>query len=173
MIRQISSKSKYDKLLFDLERKYYGTDKFEIFKSYKQCILNIYNDESVKNLKGAFLEVLSFKIFYNNFNPYCYSKDCFICIDDWKSEKTVDIVMLYDSSALACECKVPVSKFNSDIFKNLLKINFKGNFDVYAITLDNKMRMDKKIQKIIFNVPECSLDDILVITRDNFNQFNI
>ena len=42
------------------------TNEFGIFLSYNQCILNIYGDEHVKNLKGAFLEVLSFKIFYNN-----------------------------------------------------------------------------------------------------------
>ena len=169
VILLLSSKH-YNEILQQLEEKYYDTNEFGIFLSYKQCILNIYGDEHVKNLKGAFLEVLSFKIFYNNFNPYYYSNDCLISIDGWQSEKTVDIAMLYNSSALACECKVPASKFNWDIFRNLLEIKLNGDFDVYAITLDNKIRMDKKIQKIIFNVPECdSLDDILVITRDNFN----
>ena len=171
----ISSK-KYLELLNELEEKYLNTEQFEIFKLYKKCILNIYDDSQIKNLKGAFLEVLSFNIFNNYYNPFYSSTDCFICIDDWKSEKTVDIAMLYDNSALVGECKVPVSKFNWKIFKNLLDIksNFDGNMSLYAITLDNQIRMDKKMQKIIFEVPECeTLDDILVITRDTFNQYNI
>ena len=85
--------------------------------------------------------------------------------------------MEYDSSALCCECKVPTSKFDWNIFKNLLDIKMQSQnfFDVYAITLDLKERMDSKKQRIENSVEESRgiIDDVYCIAREDLANFNI
>ena len=116
----------------------------------KRSILNLFNDSQIKNLKGAFLEVLSFRIFETYFKPNLAYTDCNLCIDGWKSQLTVDIAMEFSDFGLVCECKVPSSKFNSDIFYNLLNIRYysENYFHPYAVTLDCKGRMDSKKHRI-------------------------
>lgn len=77
-----------------------------MFLKFKQCILNLFDSSQIKNLKGVFLEVLSFRIFKILFKPHIEAKDCIVLIDDAPSDLTVDIAMEYVNSALICECKV-------------------------------------------------------------------
>ena len=163
--------------LDELENRYMGTPKFQLFSTYKSIFLNLFVNPQIKNLKGAFLEVLAFKILKKYYRPHTTSTDCIICINGWRSNLTVDIAMEYDSSALCCECKVPTSKFDWNIFKNLLDIKMQSQnfFDVYAITLDLKERMDSKKQRIENSVEESRgiIDDVYCIAREDLANFNI
>ena len=140
-----------------------------IFNKFEQALLNLFDDSKIKNLKGAFLEVLSFRIFELYYNPYKTAKDCNVLIIDFKSDLTVDIAMEYGDEGLICECKVPSSRFNWNIFKNLLDIKIKSldYFHPYAVTLDTKQRMDAKKIRIENTVDEaCNLDEFFCIFSD-------
>ena len=160
----------------EVENKYVLPDQLRLFLKFKQCILNLFDSHQIKNLKGAFLEVLSFKILEKQHNPYIFCTDCNVIIDSWKSNLTVDIAMESDSSALCCECKVPTSKFTWDIFKNLLDIKNQSQnyFSVYAVTLSEQERMDSKKQRINRSVPESIgvIDEVHCITRENLINFS-
>lgn len=159
-----------------LEHKYRSAPNFQLFSKYRLIILSLFRDSQIKNLKGAFLEVLSFKILEKQHNPYIFCTDCNVIIDSWKSNLTVDIAMESDSSALCCECKVPTSKFTWNIFKNLLDIKNQSQnyFSVYAVTLSEQERMDSKKQRINRSVPESIgvIDEVHCITRENLINFS-
>lgn len=159
-----------------LEIRYINSYLYDIFLKFKQCILLIFDNKHMKNLKGAFLEVLTLAIFEKYYPNNKHYTDCNVCINDWSSDKTVDIVMECDNSALICECKIPSSKFSWNIFKNLLNIknNSNGYFSIFISTLANKNRMKNKKQKIINVVDECeSLDEIHFITREFLVNLNL
>lgn len=174
IIGSITLKNKESVLNFlnESKTKYNTTDQLELFNEFKQSLLNLFEDSKIKNLKGAFLEVLSFKIFELEFKPYKTSKDCKVLIDDFESNLTVDIAMEYSDSGLICECKVPASRFNWDIFKNLLEIKSQSldYFNAYAVTLDTKQRLDAKKTRISNTVDEAvNLDEIICIHRENIS----
>ena len=162
--------------LNEAKNKYISSVELELFDKYQNCLLNLFDNPRIKNLKGAFLEVLSFKIFELAFNPFKTAKDCNVLIDDFKSKLTVDIAMEYAGSGLICECKVPISKFNGDIFENLLEIktNSLSYFHPYAVTLESQERMDAKKIRIETAVDEvCNLDEIIFVCREDMGNFNL
>lgn len=179
IVGAISSRNKGQAIVFleELENYYIGTSNFHLFSVYKSIILTLFDDSRIKNLKGAFLEVLAFKILENQYLPHTSYTDCNVWIDGWGSELTVDIAMECGLSGLCCECKVPTSKFTWQIFKNLLDIRSYSNnyFNVFAITLEYKERMDMKKQRIKCAVPEAigCIDEVNCITRENLGNFNI
>lgn len=171
----VKNKNSAIKFLNEAENKYGSYYHAHIFLKLKQSILNLFNNPQIKNLKGAFLEVLSFKIFESLFNPHITAKDCKVWIDDVSSDYTVDIAMEYDDSALICECKVPSTKFNWKIFKNMLDIKARSSnyYYAYAITLDIKERMDSKKDRIKRTVLDAkNIDDIICIHRENIGVYN-
>ena len=166
----VSSKEKLAILLNEFESKHLNDGLYDVFLEYKDIIITLYNAPQFKNLKGAFLEVLSLNIFMDFYDFENISTDCKVEIGSWISKKTVDIAMKCDDSGLVCECKVPSSKFSWEIFKNLLNIKFysKNYFSLFAIILATRIRMKNKINKIIRTVDECeSLDEIHIIARED------
>ena len=171
----VKNKKSARKFLDEAETKYVSPNQARLFLKFKQCILNIFDDLQMKNLKGAFLEVLSFRIFKILFKPHTAARDCNVCIDGIPSDLTVDIAMEYEGSALICECKVPSTKYNWDIFKNLLDIKSRSldYYNAYAITLDSKERMESKKSRIRYTVDEANdIDDVICIYRETIGDFN-
>ena len=169
------NKKSAKKFLDEAEIKYVAPDYASLFLKFKQCILNLFESPQIKNLKGAFLEVLSFRIFKILFKPHVVAKDCRVCIDNIPSDLTVDIAMEYVDSALICECKVPSAKYKWDIFKNLLDIKSRSldYYNAYAITLDSQERMDSKKSRIQHNVNEArNIGDVICIYRETIGDFN-
>lgn len=85
--------------------------------------------------------------------------------------------MEYGCSALCCECKVPASRFNWDIFKNLLDIKNQSQnyFNVYVVTLSDQQRMINKKQRINWKIPESIgvINEVHCIARDNLADFSV
>jgi hypothetical protein len=165
-----------EEFLNEAQNKYVSSIQITIFRKIKRCILTLFNNPQIKNLKGAFLEVLSFKIFEMKFNPYKTAKDCHVHIENWRSDLTVDIAMEYANSALICECKVPSSKFKWEIFKNLLTIESKSlnYFQPYIITLDTEDRIIAKKNRIQNTIPDASdINEIISIHRGNLGNLNL
>lgn len=163
--------------LEELENKYAHDSNVQLFSIYKSIIISLFDDSQIKNLKGAFLEVLSFKILEKRYHPHITCTDCKVWIDDWGSALTVDIAMEYGCSALCCECKVPASRFNWDIFKNLLDIKNQSQnyFNVYVVTLSDQQRMINKKQRINWKIPESIgvINEVHCIARDNLADFSV
>ena len=171
----VKNKNLAKKFLDEAEIKYVSPNQARLFLKFKQCILNLFDSPQIKNLKGAFLEVLSFKIFKILFKPHVEAKDCIVFINGMPSNLTVDIAMEYVESALICECKVPSAKYNWDIFKNLLDIKSRSldYYNAYAITLDSKERMDSKKSRIKYAVNESgNIDEVICIYRETIGDFN-
>ena len=177
IISSITAKNKKSakKFLNEVEIKYVSPNQAKLFLEFKQCILNLFDSPQIKNLKGAFLEVLSFRIFNILFKPHIVAKDCNVWIDSIPSDLTVDIAMEYADSALICECKVPSTKYKWKIFKNLLDIKSRSldYYNAYAITLESKERMDAKKLRIKHAVDEAvNIDDKTCIYRETIGDFN-
>lgn len=171
----VKTKKSAKKFLDEAETKYVSPDYARLFLKFKQCILNLFDSSQIKNLKGAFLEVLSFRIFNILFKPHVVAKDCRVCVDGIRSDLTVDIAMEYVDSALICECKVPSTKYKWDIFKNLLDIKSLSldYYNAYTITLDSQERMDSKKSRIKYSVDEArNIDDVICIYRETIGDFN-
>jgi len=169
----VKNKELSKKFLDEAEIKYVAPDYARLFLKFKRCVLNLFDDPQIKNLKGAFLEVLSFRIFNILFKPHVVAKDCKVWIDGIPSDLTVDIAMEYEDSALICECKVPSTKYKWDIFKNLLDIKLRSldYYNAYAITLDS--RVDSKKSRIKYTVDEAvNIDDVICIYRETIGDFN-
>lgn len=158
-----------------LEENYINTPKIHVFHEYKELLLNLFENSQVKNLKGAFLEVLSQTIFEYAYRPQIIHNDCIIGIDEWYSDLTVDIAFECSNGGLICECKVPASKFNWDIFRNLLDIYEKSDyyFSPFAVTLNNRESIEIKKERIMNVVAEANnLDEIHIIAREDLSRFN-
>ena len=65
-----------------LEIKYINSYLYDIFLKFKQCILLIFDNKHMKNLKGAFLEVLTLAIFEKYYPNNKHYTDCNVCIND-------------------------------------------------------------------------------------------
>ena len=171
----VKTKKSAKKFLDEAEIKYVSPDYVKLFLKFKQCILNLFDNPQIKNLKGAFLEVLSFRIFNKLFKPHIVAKDCRVWVDNIPSDLTVDIAMEYVDSALICECKVPSTKYNWNIFKNLLDIKSRSldYYNAYTITLDSQERMNSKKSRIKQNVEEAvNIGDVKCIHRETIGDMN-
>ena len=104
----VKNKKLAKKFLDESEIKYDSPDYVKLFLKFKQCILNLFNSPQIKNLKGAFLEVLSFRIFNILFKPHIVAKDCRVWVDNIPSDLTVDIAMEYVDSALILNVTFPL-----------------------------------------------------------------
>lgn len=169
-----SNKNQLIEYLNRIERNYIYTSKIHVFHEYKELLLNIFDDSQIKNLKGAFLEVLTQTILECVYHPRIVYNDCVVGIGDWKSDLTVDIAIECISKGLICECKVPANKFNWNIFKNLLDIYEKSNnyFSPFAVTLNNRKSIEIKKERIMNVVPEANnLNEIHIIAREDLSKF--
>lgn len=66
----VKNKKSAKRFLDEAEIKYVSPDYAKLFLKFKLCILNLFDSPQIKNLKGAFLEVLSFRIFKILFKPH-------------------------------------------------------------------------------------------------------
>lgn len=164
-----------DSTLNLLAKDYEIKDLKDLFIQYQNCFKRIYGNSTQNNLRGAFLELLAFKIFSEEFDYKDYSMDCNVVIDQWVSRRTVDIGMLCEDHALACESKISDFYFSKEIFENLLEIKSNSDdfFSVCIVTLASKRSITEKIDKIgkDFENPD-ELNRVHVLTRSDLANFS-
>ena len=156
-----------------MEINYIQLNEMELFNLLKKYFLEVYSNKNVPNLRGAFLELLSFYFFRKLYEVYEYSLDCTVCIDDWCSSKTVDIGINCQNFGLVSECKISRKNFNKELIKNLLEIKFKSDdfFKLFIICLDNKRELCLKLREIKRDERELNLNQINIVHRENFKDF--
>lgn len=152
---------------------YSKKDEMSVFDDLKDTIVQIYSHEKFHQLKGAFLEVLSFNIFKRLYPTGEYCLNCNVLIDDWNNHKEVDIGIKCEEKGIISECKTSRRRFNKTVLGKLLEIKNKSEdyFSLFIITLDNKSKICQKLDEISYHNQDLDLSGIYVIHRNNFSRF--
>lgn len=159
----------FDAMRYDYSKK----DEMDIFYDLKKTITTIYNHKNMSQLRGAFLEVLSFNIFRRLYPFEEYSVDCNVIVDGWDSQKTVDIGIKCENKGIISECKISRRRFNKKLICKLLEIKSRANdyFSIFLITLEGKSKIYDKLEKISKYNPELDLSQIFIVHRGIFKDF--
>ncbi len=115
----------------------------------------IYNDSDIQNLKGAIIEVYTFKLMnskYNTTDEIYY--ECNFQVDSWKSPKEVDVGAMRDdcSSGECYECKLGIGAISmvcaKDQIANLKDIFFqsRGIIMPKIASFEEKKAIEAKIK---------------------------
>ncbi|WP_407454394.1 hypothetical protein [Methanobrevibacter sp.] len=137
----------------------------------------IYNESYSSNLRGAFLELLTFKFINKKFNPHQSDLDCYVVTSGIKSERTVDVFALCDNfKGMVCECKISHNNFRDYHISNLNNI-FHGSNEIlapYIVTCSSKKLITDKLIKIVreHNTNrDVYLGHVKVISNSNLSDF--
>lgn len=160
-----------------------------IIKSDPECsdttvyddVLNIFKEihksKHSSNLRGAFLELLTFKFINKKYGPFQLDFDCYVITNGIKSEKTVDVFALCENfQGLVCECKISHNNFKEYHLSNLNTIFYNSNniLTPYIITFSSQNLIEKILIKIVQDDETnvyVHLNDIHVISNTNIMDF--
>lgn len=145
----------------------------EIFNLFKE----IYAENYFSNLRGVFLELLTFKFINKKYNPMKSDFDCYVMVDEIKSERTVDVFALCaDFRGIICECKISHNNFKYYNLSNLNNLFNNSNKILipYIITLSTEELIMDKLINIVrehsTNV-DVYLGHIKIISNTNISDF--
>jgi hypothetical protein len=133
---------------------------------------NIYNDEPHSgNLRGAIVEFYVYSVIDRKYhNKDDFNIDCTIQVDDWYSERTVDvaIINLRENLGECCECKVDAHGLDADDIENLNDIFYNSNniLKPKIVSFSARKAILNWIQVITH-----SYSQIEIYGRDNLHQF--
>lgn len=137
----------------------------------------IYNEKEYANIKGSFLELLTFKFINRKYDVYKSDFDCYVELDGVKSDKTVDVFALcINLKGFICECKLSHINFKDYHLSNLNNI-FKNSNDIllpYIITFSNRELIRDKLITIVKDDDTNSdvyLGLIKIISNNNLSDF--
>ena len=150
--------------------------KIQIYDQVKLLLDNIYLDKDKDNLRGVFLELLTFKYLNNNFPIIKSDLDCHVVIDGVKCKKTVDVFALWEYDGFISECKINHKYFEDHDLStlNTLYFNSEKKLSPYIITLASEDLINEKLNEIALE------DDtniivhwayLNVISIDNIHEF--
>lgn len=132
LINNIYNFNKFEKQIHSL---IVLNDLSDLFWKYIPHLWNIYNDnKNCSNLRGALLERFVFKLLEGKYSMDCDSDvSCFICIESWKSSKSVDVFFITNEEDVgdSFECKVNPNYIEEEHINNLKQIFIKSNKKVY------------------------------------------
>lgn len=126
------------------------SDKLGVYITF---LYQIYNDKrNCANLRGAVLERLVYKLLINKYRTECESHiSCYICINSWKSQKTVDVLfyMAPNDIGESFECKVNPAKFEKEHIDNLRQIFIKSNRKIYpnVVSFSSKKALEWRVKE--------------------------
>lgn len=170
--------SKYEMLSILFKNKHKSQE--DLVNIILSLINNILNDNQCDNLRGAFLELLIFNFLDKKYaikkKDYDIDINCFVKIDDEKSDKTVDVFAHCMNNGFICEAKLRHENFTKDHISNLKKIFISSNniLSPYIVTLADRMHICNKLKKIVqedYSNFWVNLDDITVVSIDELNSF--
>lgn len=147
-----------------------------IYYKIRILIENIQNNKDYNNLRGVFLELLTYGYLERKYKTTDLSKECFVKIDNFKSSKTVDVFARCDLKGFICECKVSHNNFDASDISNLNEIYF-NSYNIlspYIISLSDKLSIMDHLNRIVLSDnSNCivHLNNIKIICSDNFNDF--
>ncbi len=148
-----------------------------IYNDILSIFEKIFTETSSSNLRGAFLELLTFKFINKKYNPYQSDFDCYVITNGIKSEKTVDVFALCENfQGLVCECKISHNNFKDYHLSNLNNIFHNSNniLTPYIITFSSQNLIEKILIKIVQDDETnvyVHLNDIHVISNTNIMDF--
>lgn len=146
----------------------------EVLELFKE----IYSNDDSSNLRGTFLELLTFKFINKKYQVLHSDLDCYVSYsEEIKSERTVDVFALCDNfKGVVCECKLSHINFKDYHLANLNNIFHNSNKILmpYIITFSSKRLITNKLLKIVLehstNV-DVYLGDINIISNSNLSDF--
>lgn len=126
---------------------------------------------NINNLKGAYVELLYFKLVSIKYDNKNIERECYICSKNFRSIKTIDVVISCNPiKFIASECKFSDKAFTQRDFNNL--VNIKNNFKNSTVNLiinndskqahlniKNRFRKIKNINKKLLKINIINLKD--------------
>lgn len=140
---------------------------YENLDEYGRILYAIYRDHCHSNLRGAVLEKLIYELVNTKYrDENNLSISCNVLIDNWKSEKTVDV---FYYSNIVCsgetyECKVNPLNLECNHIQNLKDIYIISNkkIDAYFASFASTKAIDLKIRDL-----GIQLGGVGIIGREN------
>lgn len=118
-----------------LNKLYVHPELSDKLSTYIIFLWHIYNDKTqCANLRGALLERLVYKLLEKKYGNDCDSHiSCYICINSWISQKSVDVFFYIADEDLgeSFECKVNPDAVEGVHINNLKQIFIKSNEKIY------------------------------------------
>lgn len=128
-------------------------DLHQLLQNYLSKLYDIYKDEKCSNLRGALLERYIYKLIDIKYGRSSdLSISCFIHVDGWRSNKSVDI--LYYSNVKnegeIFECKVNPDNIEKDHIDNLFDIFIHSNETLLPniVSFKHKEALEIKIEEL-------------------------
>ena len=152
----------------------------DLVNSILSLITNIFNDNQCDSLRGAFLELLIFNFLDKKYSIKDNYSDidinCFVKIDDKKSEKTVDVFAHCINKGFICEAKLKHINFTGEYLSELKRIFLLSDniLSPYIITLADRRTICNKLKNIVqedYSNSWVNLDDINIVSIDELNSF--
>lgn len=148
-----------------------------IYNDILSIFEKIFTETSSSNLRGAFLELLTFKFINKKYNPYQSDFDCYVITNGIKSEKTVDVFALCENfKGIVCECKLSHTNLKDSHLSNLNKIyhNSEKILVPYIIALSKRELVDEALNQIVENHDNNTfvyLGEVNIISNSNLSDF--
>jgi hypothetical protein len=123
---------------------------------YITSLWNIYSDTNCSNLRGALLEKLVCKLLENKYvKDYESHISCYICINSWRSSKSVDVLFYIVAEDIgdSIECKVNPHNLEKSHIENLKEIFIKSDKKIYPsiVSFSSRKALELKIKE--FKIP--------------------
>jgi len=141
---------------------------------YITSLWNIYSDgTNCSNLRGALLEKLVYKLLENKYvNDYESSISCYICINSWRSSKSVDVLyyIIAEEIGDSIECKVNPHRLEKSHIENLREIFIKSDKKIYPsiVSFSSRKALELKIKE--FKIP---IEPVQLYGSENLKEISI
>jgi len=141
--------SNYIQILNNLYTRPELSEKLQVYTIF---LWHIYNDKmQCANLRGALLERLVYKLLEKKYGNDCESHiSCYICIDSWMSQKSVDVFFYIANEDMgeSFECKVNPDGFEGVHINNLKQIFIKSNEKIFpaVVSFSSKRALELRVK---------------------------
>lgn len=136
------------------------SDKLQVYTIF---LWQIYNDKTqCANLRGALLERLVYKLLEKKYGNDCESDiSCYICINSWISQKSVDVFFYLANEDLgeSFECKVSPDFVEGVHIKNLKQIFSKSDEKIYpsVVSFSSRKALELRLKGLKISVEPVQL----------------
>jgi len=163
VINNVYSSRDFEGYIQNLLNLYTHPELSEKLETYLTFLYHIYNDKrNCANLRGAVLERFVYKLLINKYRAECEPHiSCYICINSWKSKKTVDIFFYIAPNDIgeSFECKVNPCRLEKEHIDNLKQIFIRSDRKIYPniVSFSSKKALECRVKEFKITIEPVEL----------------